>query len=831
MQFANITNQESEIQAWNKLENCVIDLFGDDISDVLPYLASVLALEVRGLYVERVRYLDGEAMRRQIFLASRRFFEQIARRSPLVLVFEDLHWVDDSSAILLEHLMHLVTRVPLLIVLVSRPDSATPSARVRDAAERDYSDYYTEIQLRPLSQPSSSKLVGNLLDIGYLPQQVHAMILQRAEGNPFFLEEIIRSLLDSGTLARDPTTAKWKPVEHIESIIIPETVQGIVMSRVDRLDGEVRQVLRTASVIGRSFFYQVLRSIEDADGRLDECLAELEATEFVRRKHMTADLEFIFKHALAQQAIYESILLQKRRQLHAQVGLAIERLYGDRLDEFSSLSANHFARAEYWDKAQEYLLKAGDQAGRLAADTEALAHYRQALDAYDRGAGEQLGALQRASLERKMGEALFRRGEHEHALQFLNHALTFLNRPLPSGGWKVRPAILIELNRHVFRRLFCRDYVEQAGNVISPQIEEELRIYEVMGWIDAFADYEHLFMVALRALNVSEKEGFGFGVCRGYMALGTICDLYSLFLPADSYHRKATAVAEAIKFPPASGLVNTGKTLHNVCLGDWGNTVKYGERGAEIHHRTGDLRGWGYNIYMIAVANAYQGNLAAALSGSGALVQLGRDGADLQVQCWGLATEGFVLRLAERTEEAVIQLRTACETAEKIRDNVVNIWGNAELARCYVQQERFDLALTALKRSVEFHEAYRNLRLIWVTLAGAMAEVSIALYEKSFGSDGSEWLKSAKRASRMALAQGRSYKCAMPEALRFKGTLQYLKGKPAPAAKWWDRSVELADSLGQKCDIGMTLVEKGRRLDDVDCLTRGKSLLERIRTL
>jgi class 3 adenylate cyclase/tetratricopeptide (TPR) repeat protein len=830
MQYANISDDEPDIQAWKKLEDCLIDLFGDDISEVLPYLASVLALEVRGHYVERVRYLDGEAMRRQIFLASRRFFEQIARKSPLVLVFEDLHWVDDSSALLLEHLMQLVTRVPLLIVMVSRPDTATPSACVRDAAQRDYSEYHTEIQLSPLSQPSSSKLVGNLLDIGYLPQQVHAMILQRAEGNPFFLEEIIRSLLDRGKLVRDPTTGKWKPVEHVESIMIPETVQGIVMARVDRLDREVRQVLRTASVVGRSFFYQVLHSIENADNGLDQCLVELEATEFIRRKRTAPDLEFIFKHALAQQAIYESILLQKRRLLHAQVGLAIEKLYGDRLDEFSSLLANHFAKAEYWDKAQEYLLKAGDQAGRLAADTEALAHYRQALDAYDRASGERLGALQRVSLERKMGEAMFRRGEHEHALQFLNHALTFLNRPLPSGGWKVRLAILIELSRQVFRRLFCHDYVEQAGNTISPEIEEELRIYEVMGWIDAFADYEHLFMVALRALNVSEKKGFGFGVCRGYMALGTICDLYSLFLLADSYHRKATAVAEAINFPPASGLVNTGKTLHSVCLGDWDTAVKYGNKGAEIHHRTGDLRGWGYNMYMIAVANAYQGNLAAALSNSRMLVKLGQDGADSQVQCWGLATEGFVLRLMERPAEAVIQLRTACETAEKIRDNVVNIWGNAELARSYVQQERFDLALTALKRSVKFHEAYRNLRLIWVTLAGARAEVSIALYERSSGSDGSEWFKSATRASRTALAQGRSYKCTMPEALRFKGTLQYLKGKPASAAKWWDRSIGLADSLGQECDMGMTLLEKGRRLDDIDCLTRGKSLLERIRT-
>lgn len=828
MQYAGITEEQSESEAWNRLEQYLTRLFGDETATVLPYLASLMALDVKGDYAERVRYLDGEAMGRQIFLATRRFFESLAQESPLVLVFEDLHWVDESSALLLEHVMDLVRRAPILIVGVSRPAPMTPAARLSEVMETTFAEYHSQVRLSPLSRTGSERLVGNLLEVDNLSPQVRDMILKRAEGNPFFVEEIIRSLVDSKQLIRDPVKGRWKPLETVKSVVIPETIQGVVMARVDRLTEDVRQVLRTASVIGRSFIYQVLRAIEDADLKLDGCLDELEATEFIRLKRRSPDLEYIFKHALAQQATYESILLQKRRELHSRVAHAIETLFAERLDEFYTVLASHFAQAEIWDKAQEYLLKAGDQAGRLAADSEALAHYRQALDAYERASVDQLGQLERASLERKMGEAFFRRGEHDRALRYLEDALNCLHKSLPAGRWGVRLVIVTELTRHLFRRIVPKRASETGADAVPPEVEEELRLYEVIGWIDAFSDYEHLFMVALRALNLSERYGVLFGITRGCTAMGAICDLYSLFRQAGSYHDKATITAEASRIPPAKGLAYTGLTLHHVCLGDWDKALTYGHKAAQVHHRTGDLRQWGYNIYMIAVARAYQGELRDALSYSRDLEQLGQDGADLQVHCWGLSTAGFVLRLMGAFDESTARLGKACEVAEEIHDTVVKIWGNAELARCYVSEKRFDLALSTLERSVEFHKANRSLRLIWVTLGGAMAEVYTGLYEHSAPSERARWLKQARRSSRMALAQGRSYVCAMPEALRIRGTLAFLRARQRSAEKWWRRSIDLAERIGQRHDRAMSLVEMGRRLDDPESLDRGKALLGEI---
>ena len=150
-QNAGITENDSETGTWDKLESSVGALFGERSAEVLPYLASLLSLEVRDEYAERVKYLDSEALGRQVFRASRLFFERLAQERPLAVVFEDLHWMDESSARLLEHLLPMVKRVPLLVCCITRPDSKTPGARVREIGAKEYAESYTEVVLAPLS--------------------------------------------------------------------------------------------------------------------------------------------------------------------------------------------------------------------------------------------------------------------------------------------------------------------------------------------------------------------------------------------------------------------------------------------------------------------------------------------------------------------------------------------------------------------------------------------------------------------------------------------------------------------------------------------------------
>ena len=224
--WAGIREDDAEAEAWNKLEQRVHDLFGDETIDYLPYLASMLALEVQGEYIESVKYLDGDAMGKQVFLTSRRFFDRLARTQPTVLVFEDLHWMDESSTLLLEHLLPLTETAPLLIVGLSRPERDKPAARVRELCARDYAARYTEIRLAPLSDPDSAQLIQSILDVENLPARLRELIVEKAEGDPFYLEEVIRTLIDTGAITHDASSGRWRATSQIESIHIPDTIQG-----------------------------------------------------------------------------------------------------------------------------------------------------------------------------------------------------------------------------------------------------------------------------------------------------------------------------------------------------------------------------------------------------------------------------------------------------------------------------------------------------------------------------------------------------------------------------------------------------------------------------
>jgi predicted ATPase len=344
--FAGITEEDEEETAWDKLEENVSALFPEQAADYVPYLASMLALEVREPYREKVAYLDAEALGRQAYLTSRRFFERLALTSPLVLLFEDLHWMDDASARLLEHLLPLVERVPLMIVGLSRPESGTAGDQIARLVSGEYAERYTELQLSRLPPEESRTLVENLLSIDDLPAHVRQRIVDRAGGNPFFLEEIIRTLIDSGAVEQDSRSGRWRATKSVETLQLPDTVQGVVIARVDRLAEEVKQVLRTASVVGRSFLYRLLREVTKLDRELDKELSTLQEIDLIREKQGQPELEYIFKHALAQEAVYESILLETRHHLHRSVAETIEALFGERLEEFYGLLAYHYARAD-----------------------------------------------------------------------------------------------------------------------------------------------------------------------------------------------------------------------------------------------------------------------------------------------------------------------------------------------------------------------------------------------------------------------------------------------------------------------------------------------------
>ncbi len=381
---------------YGQLKRQVAALFPQNADEVAPFLASVLGLEVAGLDGERLRFLEPPQLRGMTFAHVASYFERLAGDAPLVLFFDDLHWIDPSSLELLESLLPLTDRAALLIVLAFRPRRQEPSWRLHETAQRDFSHRYSPISLQPLDQQHARQLVGNLLHVEDLPEKVRQLILDKSEGNPFFVEEVIRSLLDAQLVVRE--NSHWRATKEIVNIAVPDTLNGVISARLDRLDDATRGVAQVASVIGREFDFATLAALFDRPDGIEEHLADLVRKDLVREKSRQPRRIYSFKHVLSQEAAYNSMLLSRRREVHLKAAQAMTAHSPERAGEI----ARHFLEARQPAQALPHLVVAGEQAAKAYASAEATGFFQQAVDlrasvedwTYVRRAYEGLGTTQ-----------------------------------------------------------------------------------------------------------------------------------------------------------------------------------------------------------------------------------------------------------------------------------------------------------------------------------------------------------------------------------------------------------------------------------------------------
>lgn len=827
-QYCGIAEEDTEAAARQKLRTRMESLFRDEVDDILPYLARLISIESETEQEQRTKYLDAEAMRGQLYRAMRRFVEKLAERCPLALVFEDLHWADESSVALLEHLMPMTRRHAFLICGVSRPDPGSPAAHLRHIASNTYRDVYVEIVLEPLGRGQNNALIASLLDVDQILPALAGPILAKSEGNPYFTEEIVRSLIERGQITRSSGSEEWQIAEGIDRLSIPDTIQAVIMARIDRLDGEVRQALRIASVIGRSFLYRILRGVWTADVSLDHHLSLLESLEMIQEKRRIPELEYMFSHALSQEATYESILLQKRRELHAKVAQVIEATFAERLEEFCSLLAYHYARAEEWEKARDYLFRAGDQAGGVAADSEALAYYRHALELYERTLGSLWDQVERASLERKIAEAFFRRSQTDKAMEYLERAFEYLGSPLPKGKWKVRTAIIREVGTQALRRIIGPRLRNMEDGEPGLRVEEQVRANEITAWIEAFGDTERFLLCSLRALNISEREGYARGVARGCTGIGITMDLLPAFRIAERYHNWALGVAEQIDHKPVIGLAYLGKAFHGNCLAQWEKALDQCGKAAAAFEDMGDFHAWGCVGYFAVAALVNLARYHEALELSRRILKTGEDGADHQVSCWGNWATGHVLLHTGDVDAAISSLREAKKLSEITEDMSFYVVSCIELGIGYLKLGDREQALEEMDRGMEFYNAHPQRAMGWLPFRNPMVAVYMAMAEHGPTSQRDEWMSKAASECRLALKHAGRYRGVLPEAMRLKGTYEWLNGRHRRANRWWKRSLDLARELGQAYDVGMSLVEMGSRREQQDLLDSGLDILAQI---
>ena len=386
-------------------------LFPTAVEEVQPALEHLLGLDTTA-FAERTRGLGPEDVRSDLLRAVTAFWERAAE-SPTVLLVEDLHWVDAASASILTRLLDLTDRVPLMLLCAFRPERRSLAWDLRVIGERDYPHRYQEIRLGPLSPDETERLAAVLLERLTLPVDLKVSVARRAEGNPLYVEEVVRSLPQQSGVAG---VAR-----------VPDTLQGVLQARLDALPQPTRRVLQAASVIGRTFPLRLLQVVVEINGDLQAHLSELQRRDFLREVQRIPEPSFAFKHVLLQEAAYQTLLRKERRGLHLRLARTLEEEAGG--SGTLALLGHHYRQAEVWDKAFQYAVRAGDAALFLGGMRDALDQYDIALTiAAERpDAAADPALLFRAQLAR--GEALVFLGQYDDAERHLSALLTRYRAP------------------------------------------------------------------------------------------------------------------------------------------------------------------------------------------------------------------------------------------------------------------------------------------------------------------------------------------------------------------------------------------------------------------
>ncbi len=373
-QYFDLRADATDADQYHKIQAHLAEFLPERVAETAPFVATLLGIKVSGEDAERMRYLEPPQLRGRTFAVVRAFVERLAGVTPLILVFEDLHWADSTSLDLLEQLMPVTEQTMLLIIALFRPQRQDAAWRFHEIAARDFLHRYTAITLEPLDEANARTLVANLLHIEDLPEKVRALILKKAEGNLFFVEEVIRSLLDAKLVVRDDE--HWRATREIENIAVPDTLASVIAARLDRLDETAKRTAQTAAVVGREFQYDVLADVSDAPQAIEPALVMLQQRELVREKSRLPQRVFLFKHALTQETAYGSILMSKRREIHKRVAECLERVDKEQVNDI----ARHFLDAEDNARALPYLVQAAERAARAYSTPEAIGLFTRAIE-------------------------------------------------------------------------------------------------------------------------------------------------------------------------------------------------------------------------------------------------------------------------------------------------------------------------------------------------------------------------------------------------------------------------------------------------------------------
>ena len=628
---------------------------GNDAMDATPYLAYMMGLEL-GEEWSWVKTVAPKARQKQIFRTALQFFSAAAKERPIVIAMDDLHWADENSLALTEDLLQLTMRGSLMFILIFRPRSDKGCWRLRNKATTDYPHRYHEIRLAPLDAEASSGLLAKLLPGAEFEAAIHQEILTKAAGNPFYLEEVVRSLIESGAVYQEKAeadymsdlvgsfsrrkpkvekekTQKWRvdPVK-IGRIQVPGNLHAAIVARIDRLTEDSRQALQTASVIGRQFRLHLFRQLSQTQEELDGWISQLESGGLIRPADVGADPLYDFPDALVQEVAYESLMVQDRQQIHRRIGELLE-LHFTRLAEETGQDleqvlwqncetlATHFGRSDDIPRALKYLEMAAQKAREQYANQTAIEQYQRV--------GEFKG---RQNDKPGQAAALYAAGVIAYEI----------------GSYETAHSTLL----------------------LSSALQTEIGDHKNDAWIVLY-----LCMVDLKQAN---------------------------YVQSAERHQHALELARSRQdtFQEGIHLTNLGRVTMR--LGQYDAAYEQFQHSLELKQKMNDLTGQGFSLYYQGLVRLYQGDFEAAESAlQGAIQAWGQVDKNERLVCYYRYGVGLLHLYRGQFEQAVEHLEKSLELSKKLELRAEEIETLSALSLARLGQDKIESAASLSKEALD----------------------------------------------------------------------------------------------------------------------------------
>jgi predicted ATPase/class 3 adenylate cyclase len=801
-----------------------------ELLQLVPLLNAVLPLRLRDNEVTRQMAGEVRADNTQKLLTG--LLQRTIAESPTLLILENAQWLDSASWALARRLVneHLQQ---MLLVLVTRP--------LADPLPTEYQELLhtsgvQHLHLGPLPPKDITTLLYHRLGVAELPTEVMALIREKAEGHPFFSEELVYALYDTGVLLIADGKCRVSPqIKNLSTITIPDTIEGVITNHIDRLTSAQQLTLKVASVIGRVFDYQLLYDIHPVErdkSRLADYLETLQRLDLIQLESAKPDLTYNFKQVITQEMAYNLLLFARRRELHQAIAVWLERTYAEKLESLYPLLAHHWRKAEVIQKAIDYLEKAGEQALLNYANKEAVEFFSQALTLVEyqpptvvpRSSTSRMIArplvstLRQARWHNRLGEACWALGQIPECREHSELALALLDDSIPDGSGKLLLSLPAQIIQQSLHRLWPKRFIANRARSQEREILlEKALAFSQLGAVYYFANKPlPVIYTILRTLNLAEQAGPSPLLTTAYAEMCLVAGLIPLHSLAEMYSNRADEAAQATDQLSTVFRASNETSFYKISVGQWAKAQEALERTVVMSERLGDWRQWSEGMPNLANLAALVGKMSRSLELFNTLVNEARRRNNPMHQAWGMTGQAFHALCLGQAAQAINLLEEALTLLSNNADlmSEINIYG--QLAMAHLQRGQLTKARQAADEVAS--RIAQSSPIMYTAFFGyfGMAEVYLTLWEQSLQNshlgEHTDLEKLARQACKSLYTYKRVFPIGQPEAWRDQGWYYWLTGKPGKAHKFWRKSLAAAERLGMPYAQALAHYEIGRHL-------------------